>query len=169
MYYPNGAPAGLGNLPAQQGVPFAPIPNPPTGHLNIIDTYLTWQVSPSFQMAFEGDDEIERLYRTSPPSHTIGGAVYARYQVAPKLAFGVRSEYLSDRGGLFSGVTQALKENTVTLEYKLVDNFVARLEWRRDASNQPYFLTTTLGILKKEQNTATVGLVWWFGSKQGIW
>ena len=26
-----------------------------------------------------------------------------------------------------------------------------------------------LGVLKKEQNTATIGLVWWFGPKQGPW
>ena len=42
-------------------------------------------------------------------------------------------------------------------------------EWRRDASTHPYFLTNTLDILKKEQNTATVGVVWWFGGKQGVW
>jgi hypothetical protein len=33
----------------------------------------------------------------------------------------------------------------------------------------PYFYTGTLGILKKEQNTATAGVVWWFGAKQGPW
>jgi len=44
-----------------------------------------------------------------------------------------------------------------------------RGEWRRDASNHPYFLTDTLGILKKEQNTATLGVVWWFGGKEGAW
>ena len=42
-------------------------------------------------------------------------------------------------------------------------------EWRRDFSNQPFFLTDTLNILSKEQTTLGVGLVWWFGGKQGVW
>jgi hypothetical protein len=39
-----------------------------------------------------------------------------------------------------------------------------RAECRRDASNHPFFLTDTFDILKKEQNAATIGVVWWFGS-----
>jgi hypothetical protein len=35
--------------------------------------------------------------------------------------------------------------------------------------NQPFFLTEQPGVLKKEQNTATLGLVWWFGEKKGAW
>jgi hypothetical protein len=45
----------------------------------------------------------------------------------------------SDRGGLFSGLTQALKENTVTFDYSLADGFLMRYEWRRDFSNKPSF------------------------------
>ncbi len=33
----------------------------------------------------------------------------------------------------------------------------------------PYFLTSTPGVLKTEQNTATIGLVWWTGRKEGAW
>jgi hypothetical protein len=80
-----------------------------------------------------------------------------------------RGEYLSDRGGLFSGVTQALKETTLTADFKVAEGFLLRGEWRRDFSNQPFFLTDTPGIRKKEQNTATLGLIWWFGRKDGSW
>jgi hypothetical protein len=76
---------------------------------------------------------------------------------------------MSDHGGLFSGTTQALKETTLTFEYKFTDNFLMREEWRSDFSNQPYFLTNTLGMLRKQQTTAGIGLVWWFGGKQGAW
>ncbi len=76
---------------------------------------------------------------------------------------------MTDRGGYFTGTTQALKEATFTLEYKVADGLLVREEWRRDDSNQPYFLTSTLGVLKKEQNTATLGLIWWFGNKTGTW
>lgn len=59
--------------------------------------------------------------------------------------------------------------DAVTAEYKLADVFLGRIEYRRDYSNKPFFLTSTPGFLKKEQNTATLGLVWWFGRKEGSW
>jgi hypothetical protein len=157
------------NLPTEQGVPFEPIPNAPSGKLHIVDSYVTWQASPKLSFALEGDYVIQRLLTTSAPTHVDALAGYVRYQLTPQVAIAARTEYLSDRGGLFSGTTQALKENTFTLERKFAEGFLARMEWRRDSSNHPYFLTDTLGILKKEQNTATVGLVWWFGGKEGVW
>lgn len=156
-------------LPTLQGTPFEPIPNPPKGKLHIIDTYLTWLATPKLTFALEADYIIERLTTTSFPQHTDGGAAYARYRFTPRMAIAGRSEYLTDRGGLFTGVTQAVKETTVTLEQRLADGFLLRQEWRRDFSNQPYFYTALLNVLKKEQNTATVGVVWWFGAKQGAW
>jgi hypothetical protein len=158
-----------GGLPTAQGIPFVPIPNAPNGKLHIFDSYLTWLVSSRFTLGLEGDYVIQRLLTTSSPSHTSGGAGYARYQLTPKFAIAARTEYLSDRGGLFTGTTQAIKENTLTLEQKLADGLIVWGEWRRDASNHPYFLTDTLGTLKKEQSTATLGLVWWFGGKEGAW
>ena len=80
-----------------------------------------------------------------------------------------RAEYLADHGGLFSGISQSLKETTATFDYRLSDGFLMRYEWRRDFSNQPTFLTDTQGVLSKEQTTATVGLVWWWGRKEGAW
>jgi hypothetical protein len=100
--------------------------------------------------------------------HTDGGAAYVRYQLLPKVAIAGRAEYVSD-GGLFSGKQQALKEGTATFEYKFKDNFLMKEEWRRDFSNQPFFLTDTLNLLSREQTTLGIGLVWWFGGKQGVW
>jgi len=166
-YYPNGgAPP---NAPTVQGIPFEPVVNPPAGKLHIFDTYVSWQPTPKLTLALEADDEIERLYSFSAPSHTDGGAGYLRYQIAKKVALAARAEYVSDRGGLFTGVTQAVKEGTFTTEYKFTQGFLARAEWRRDFSNQPYFFSDTLGVLRKQQTTATLGLVWWMGGKQGAW
>jgi hypothetical protein len=167
VFFPNGgAPP---NLPTEQGVPFEPIANPPAGKLHIFDTYVSWQSTSKLTLALEADDEIERLFTYSAPLHTNGGAGYIRYQLTPKVALATRAEYLSDRGGLFTGITQALKEGTFTTEYKFAEGFLARGEWRRDFSNQRYFLTDVLGILSREQTTATLGLVWWVGGKQGSW
>jgi len=44
-----------------------------------------------------------------------------------------------------------------------------RYEWRRDYSNRPSFLSDVQGLLSKQQNTATVGLIWWWGQKEGAW
>lgn len=70
---------------------------------------------------------------------------------------------------LLSGITQALKENTFTLDYKLGGGFLVRSEYRRDFSNRPSFFTDAPGRLKKEQNTPTLGRVWWMGRKEGTW
>ena len=68
-----------------------------------------------------------------------------------------------------AGRTQALKEFTGTYDYKLGEGLLARLEYRRDWSNVPFFLTNTPGVLSKSQPTLTVGMVWWYGGKQGAW
>jgi hypothetical protein len=164
-----------GPIPVQPGLTFTAIRPAPNGRLHIFDSYVSWQAAPKLTLAFESDYVIQRLWRTSSqgrssaPSHTIGGAVYARYEFTPKVAAGGRAEYLSDRGGLFSGLTQALKETTATFDYKFAQGFLMRYEWRRDFSNQPSFFTDRNGVLSKEQQTATVGVIWWVGRKEGAW
>jgi len=166
LYLPN----YTGNsLPTEQGLAFEPIPNSPHGKLHIFDNYLQWQASRKLSFAWEGDYVIQRLYENSAPQHVTAAALYARYQITPKFALGARTEYLSDRDGLFSGATQAIKEQTFTAEQVVANGLLLRAEWRRDASNRPFFLSDTLNVLRKDQNTATLGVVWWFGGKQGVW
>ncbi len=163
-------PAGVTNLPQQQGTFVQPIVNPPTGLLNIGDTYATWQATPVLTLGAEADYVSQRLYTTSPADHVYGGALYAGYQISPKLSLAARGEYLADRGGLFSGTTQNLKDATLTLGYRPAgDGLLLDLEYRRDMSNKPYFLTSTLGVLANDQPTIGFGVVWWFGQKQGSW
>ena len=160
---------GLPITPTQPGLPVTSITPAPNGREHIFDTYLTWNASSKLSLVGEGDYVINRTFDQSAPARVSGGAGYARYQFTPKFALAGRGEYLSDHGGLFSGITQALKETTFTAEYKLADGFLMRTEWRRDISNQPFFLTEVPGKLKKDQNTATLGLIWWFGQKEGSW
>jgi len=164
-----------GPIPVQPGLSFQAISPAPDGRTHIFDSYVTWLVTPKLTLALEGDYFIQRLWRnqapgqSSAPSHVDGGAAYVKYQFSPKIALASRAEYLSDRGGLFSGLNQALKENTVTFDYAVADGFLMRYEWRIDYSNKPSFLTDTQGVLSKQQNTATVGIVWWWGRKEGAW
>jgi hypothetical protein len=158
---------------SQPGLSTGVIRPVPSGRLHIFDTYYTFNVTKNLTLAVEGDYVVGRVFRESPPATVWGGAGYARYQLTPKFAVAGRLEYLSEKvssaGALFSGVSQALKENTITAEYKFADGFLGRAEYRRDFSNQPFFLSEQSGRLKKEQNTATLGLVWWFGTKGGTW
>lgn len=174
--HPDRAPAATcGPMPVQPGLCFVAIRPAPDGRTHIFDSYITWKSTSRLTVALEGDYLIQRLWRnsapgeSSAPSHTDGGAAYLQYQVTPTVALGTRAEYLSDRGGSFSGISQALKENTVNLDYKVSDGLLMRYEWRRDFSNQPSFLSDVAGVLRKEQNTATLGLIWWWGRKDGAW
>jgi hypothetical protein len=160
---------GFPSLPTQPGLPTDVITPAPRGRTHIVDTYASWNATDKLGFAGQFDYVINRGQTFSAPSRVTGGAAYARYQLTPKFVLAGRAEYLSDRGGLFSGVTQALKETTLTAEYKFDEGWLMRAEWRRDFSNQAFFLTDTPGALKKEQNTATLGMVWWFGRKQGGW
>ena len=141
----------------------------PDGRTHILDTYLSWNPTADMTLAGEADYVVNRVFGNSAPAHVTGGAGYAKYQFAPKFYMAGRFEYLSDRGGLFSGSAQALKEGTVTAAWQPADGFQMRWEFRRDFSNRSFFLTGTPGLTQKDQNTATLGLSWWFGGKQGSW
>src|SRR5215467_12491372 len=162
-------------IPVQPGLSFQAISPAPNGRTHIFDSYVTWRVTPKLTLVLEGDYFIQRLWRnqapgrSSAPSHVDGGAAYLRYQWTRKLTMATRAEYLSDRGGLFSGLTQALKENTVTFDYKVANGLLMRYEWRYDYSNQPVFLSDIQGVRRNNQTTATLGLVWWWGRKEGSW
>lgn len=164
-----------GVVPVQPGLCFTAIRPAPDGRTHIFDSYVTWKATSKLTMALEGDYFIQRVWkdaapaRSSAPAHVEGGAAYLAYHLTPRLALATRAEYLSDRGGLFSGITQSLKDDTVTFDYKLSDGLLMRYEWRRDFSNQPSFLSDVQGVLSKQQNTATLGLVWWWGRKEGSW
>ena len=154
---------------AQPGQSITPVTNPETGKLHIFDTYATWQASPRWTFGGEADYVVQRAFVHSSPTRDSGGALYARLQLDQRSALGARAEYLSDRGGSFTGLTQALKETTLTYDFKLATGLIVRPDYRRDFSNQPFFLTQAPGVRKKEQNTATVGLIWWWGAKEGQW
>ncbi|HZR22478.1 MAG TPA: outer membrane beta-barrel protein [Vicinamibacterales bacterium] len=158
------------NLPTQPGLSVAPVVPYYTGKLNIFDTYATWVASADTTFVLEGDYVSNQNPSPMPTSRVYGGAVYARQQLTKRTAIAGRAEYLSDHGGLFTGVSQAIKETTVTYDYRPVtDGFLIRAEWRRDFSDTPFFLTDTVGTLKTDQQTATLGVVWWWGTKRAAW
>lgn len=161
--------------PVQPGLCLAPVSPAPDGKLHIFDSYATWQVNPRLTLQGEGDYVIQRLWanaapgESSAPSHVDGGVGYGQYQLSPIASLAARAEYLSDRNGMFSGSSQALKELTATYQRKFGDGFDAFLEYRRDWSNRRYFQTGNQGSPVSHQDTAALGLVWWYGGKKGAW
>ncbi len=164
-----------GPVPIQPGLCFTAIRPAPNGRTHIFDSYVTWQATPKLTLAVEGDYYLQRLWRnaapgeSSAPAHIDGGAAYVQYQFRPKMAVAARGEYVADPDGLFSGIGEYLKEMTLTYSYFVTNGFLLRTEYRRDISNQPVFLTDTQGLLSDHQTTATLGLTWWWGRKEGAW
>ena len=162
-------------VPIQPGLCLAPISPAPDGKLHIFDSYATWQVNPKLTLQGEGDYVIQRLWanaspgESSAPSHVDGGVGYAQYQLSNVASLAARAEYLSDRDGMFSGASQALKEATATYQRRFGDGFDAFLEYRRDWSNRRYFQTDRATSPVNHQDTAALGLVWWYGGKKGAW
>jgi hypothetical protein len=81
--------------------------------------------------------------------------------------FGQRYVRFNDVAGLFSGTAQNLNDLTSTIAFRPQEGFEARFEYRRDFSNVPFFFGRFPGDLLNAQDTLTVGLLWWFGGKQG--
>ncbi|MDE1177144.1 MAG: outer membrane beta-barrel protein [Edaphobacter sp.] len=155
--------------PTQPGLPTANITPAPNGREHIFDTYATWKPTSRLTLIGEADYVIHRTQQQQSPSHVALGSLTTKYSLARNWNLGGRFEYFDDRNGLFSGKAQALKEFTFISDHTLTPGFLVRAEYRRDFSNQPYFLTDTIGVLVRSQTTATLGLVYWWGTKQGIW
>jgi hypothetical protein len=160
---------GLPELPTQPGLPLDAVRPPSDGRFHVIDSYASWKLPGGLTLVGEVDYIVNRREARAAPSRVIGGAAYAAWQFKPKWTVATRFEYLDDRDGLFSGVSQALKENTLAMTYQPASGFQLRGEWRRDYSNQRFFLGSDAGRPQSQQNTATLGLLWWFGGKEGVW
>ncbi len=134
---------------------------PVSGRTHIADTYLSYSATSKLTLAGEGDYIISRTTRNAAPSYLAGVAGYLKYQLRPPFYLAGRFEYISDHAYL-SAIDQYLKEATLTAAYQPVNGFQLRWEFRRDFSNRSFFPGT-------DQNTALLGLLWWFGGKQGTW
>ncbi len=156
-------------LPTQPGLSTDPVLARHDGRLQIVDTYATFNLGSRWSTTLEGDYVINRVASNSAPTTVYGGAAYLHRQFTKTFALNGRFTFLADPGGLFSGASQDLKEATVTGVFQPVEGFQTRLEYRRDFSNRLFFLTNNPMSPAGAQNTLTVGMLWWFGGKQGSW
>lgn len=103
-------------------------------------------------------------YQTTSLSHWQGIAAALHYQATSKIAFTPRFEYFKDESGFSTGTVQNVNEFTLTGEYKMPEGLLARLEFRRDDSDQPYFAKGSR--LVDAQSTLELGVVAFFGPKR---
>ena len=143
-------------------------PKGPDGFFRVLDSYVAWSATPALGLGVDVNYVTSEVNAADDALSLQGTGVYARYQVSTPAALAVRYERLDDEG-LFGGIDQVLHEITATAEYKFADGFLMRAEFRRDWSNQRFFTGPEPGDPRKAQNTALVGLVWWFGNKSGAW
>jgi hypothetical protein len=127
-----------------------------------------------------GNCEINATKETS--RHVQGLAFSARGQISANSALVGRYEYFADQGpnyvwygsytAIGTGTKQKLQEFTATYEYKWPEGLLMRAEYRCDWSNQNVFnygndVNYGSGAAtKSSQQTATLGLIAFFGPKR---
>lgn len=131
------------------------------GFRNFNSSVVTWNPTDRISLYGQFDYGTEKA-RTGGSYDWIAYGGAARVQMTGKIALSARAESYHDRDGFMTGAAQKLSEFTVTGEYKFIDSFLARLEYRRDWSNQAVFERgATIGAAKS-QATVVLGLVAFF-------
>lgn len=143
-------------------------PDGPDGFFKVIDSYVAYNPAARLGFGIDVNYVSNEVNRTDDAISLRGLGAYARYQLSTPAAIALRYERLDDEG-LFGGIDQVLQEATATLEYKFADGFLLRGEFRRDWSNERFFTAARPDDLRNHQNTALIGMVWWFGNKNGAW
>ena len=134
------------------------------GWRNLIDSVV--QVNPNDNLSLYVNADYGRNKNIGPGTAQWDGIAFAaRRAVGKKAAFAGRVEIFDDVNGFSTGVAQAVKEFTLTGEYKLSDWLTSRLEFRDDWSSQPFFENSS-GGLNKNQPTILLGMIAYFGPKK---
>ncbi len=125
---------------------------------NLSDTVVSYTVDP--KLSVMGNFDIGK----DGSSKWWGAAGYLKYQANKIVAVVPRVEYYNDKDAFSTGISQKLTEGTVTLEIKPADNFMWRIEYRGDFSDQAVFSSDSGGP-KKNQQSISFGFLYSFSSK----
>jgi hypothetical protein len=128
---------------------------------HVADTIATFNITSKVSVAGNYDFGEDR--ESGARVRWQGVAGYARFQPTDWFAVAPRWEYFDDRDGFTSGAAQKMKEFTLTGEFKHKDGVIARLEYRHDYSDIPFYLKNTSDF-RNRQNTFTVGLLYAFST-----
>ncbi len=144
-------------------------PEGPDGFFRVFDTYFTWTPTPRAAIGADFNQVTSEVNAGDEATALSGLGLYGRFKPSDPSTLAVRYERLDDEG-LFGAIDQVLQEITFTAEWKFADGFLARLELRRDWSNQRFFTGSGGGTDRRtSQPTAMLAVVWWIGNKTGTW
>jgi hypothetical protein len=139
-------------------------PNDNSNWRNLSDTVLSYTVNPQLSLMANYDYAHDTNAADGSSVHWQGVAGYLKYQANKYVAVIPRVEYYTDPQGFVTGIDQNLTGATVTLEVKPADNFIWRIEYRGDFSNQSPFVNSS-GTAKKNQQLFIVGFLYNFSTK----
>jgi hypothetical protein len=133
-----------------------------TGKRNLVDTTLLLTPPGKVNVYINGDWAQNGNPSGIGSSNWYGVAAAAKFQLWKKIAITPRMEIFDDREGYSTGTEQTVKEGTLTGEYRYNDHFIARLEYRHDWTNTPFFFRGTDQIIQN-QTTFTGALMFLLG------
>ncbi len=133
-----------------------------TGKRNLVDTNLVLTPSSKLNLYVNGDWGQNGNASGIGAANWYGVAGAAHYQLTKHIALSARAEVFDDRDGYSTGTQQTVKEGTATGEYKYNDHIIARLEYRHDWTNAPFFFRGTDQIIQN-QTTFTGALMFLLG------
>lgn len=144
------------------------------------DTVITYSPNAKLSWMLNGDYSRGDRYCVAPalnaspctiassPVSWYGAAGYVKYAFNSKYTVAGRYEYFDDPNGFATGLTgtnQHWQEGTFTFERDIASHIISRLEYRHDATAQPFFAKGA-SALSKTQDTASLGLIFSFTSAE---
>ncbi len=93
-------------------------------------------------------------------SRWYGIAGYAKYDFSDWFSTSIRAEYFDDKDGVRTGIPQKLKEITITPEFRILKNLLLRPEYRHDWSSKDGFDSRHNTLVKKNQDTIALGIMY---------
>ncbi len=136
-----------------------------TSYRQIFDTNLLLNPNAKTNIYFNFDYGTDKVSLV-PRQKWTGFAAAGRYQLTKRFAVAPRVEIFGDLNGFATGVAQNVTEVTATGEMKITDWLVSRLEYRRDMADKPYFDRGAGVMVAKDQSTAALAFIAFFGPKK---
>jgi len=124
----------------------------------LIDVVATYNVTSALTLILNFDaNEQKNADFAGSTAKWNGGALYINYAINDQWRVSVRGEYLDDKDGFLTGVSQTLKEGTITFGYAPVKSFELRLEGRYDKAQEDTFFKTrdALAAVVPDTNSLT--------------
>lgn len=107
----------------------------------------------------------DHIAGVAPAVWWTGFAGYFKYALNDKYSISSRYEYYNDHYGFTTGTAGHIQEVTGTFEHPIATHILTRLEYRHDEANNPIFNKGDSRLVKG-QDTATVGMVYIFDSRE---